>query len=150
MTNLPTVTPTIAVAPAQGAQGHATRGGHHHAYMACRRFEASETIKLVSHVNPWRPGTSGHEFYVAALQGGKSATIGAAIELAAKIGLKPRQAIDHLRWLYTWGGSYLEVSGKLYAAPEASTQKPLVSTKAFEKGEAKRAKADAKAKPVKA
>ena len=118
---------TTPVAPAMGPQGSSTPGGHYVAYRNQSKFDLGASLKLVSTVNPWRPNTPGHAFYVGVLSQGP-ATVGAAIELAKSS--KPRsfkasEVQAHLRWLYTWGGAYLEVNGKLFAAPPATATAPV-------------------------
>lgn len=119
-----TSTPTIAVAPTMGEQGSRKTGGHYNAYRATPVFAPTATLRLVSAVNPWRPMSPGHAFYTAVLAN-NPATVSDAIALGAKAGLKAREVQNHLRWLYTWGGAYLEVDGKLFAAPA-----PVVAPKA--------------------
>jgi hypothetical protein len=134
-------TPNTPVAPVVGKVGSSVKGGHIEAYRAQAKFLPSDTLRVIPGTNnPWRPGTPGHAFYTAVLANGP-ATVGAAIEMAAKS--KPSfRAVDvqgHLRWLYTWGGAYLEVNGKLY-----SSEAPAAPAKAPAKGKVP-AKAPAKA-----
>ena len=115
-----TVTPTtIAVAPAMGKVGKATAGGHVTAWRLQPAFAPTSTIKLVSTVNPWRANTPGHKFYVAVLAK-NPATVQAALTLGATAGFNAAECQKHLRWLFTWGGAYLQVNGKLYSAPVAT------------------------------
>lgn len=103
---------TVAVAPAHPeGQGKANAGGHVKAWRNQPSFAVTAKLSLVSPVNPWRPGTPGHKFWPV-LQEAK--TVQQAIDNAAKIGLTARQVQGHLRWLYTWGGAYLQVDGALY------------------------------------
>ena len=129
----------IAVAPRQGTTGKSVKtGGHHLAFVGCASFDPKATLKLVSPNNPWRPGTLGDQFYNAVLSKAP-ATVAAAIELGAKaktpsypggIPAKGQNGVmAHLRWLYTWGGAYLEVGGKLYAPAPVAPKAPKASTK---------------------
>lgn len=109
---------TIAIAPAHPAGvGKASPGGHVKAWRAQPAFNPAHSIKLVSTVNPWQHGKPGWHFYTQCLANGQSTTIAQAIQLGGqKLGLRPQQVQKHLAWLYTWGGAYLEVNGKLYPA----------------------------------
>lgn len=110
-----------AVAPTVGQVGHKSQhGGHYAAFKACGSFALSDTLAIVAGTNnPWRPGTPGSAFYAAVLA--KSpATVQAAVVLGqSALGLKPAQVQAHLRWLFTWGGAYLQVNGKLHSASVA-------------------------------
>lgn len=111
------VTANTPVAPVNGAQGKATPGGHVTAWRAQAKagFNPTHSLKLLSTTNPWRPNTPGHTFWVKALAVSPApATVGAALDLAKKAGIKG--AAGHLAWLYTWGGAYVSVNGKTYPA----------------------------------
>lgn len=114
---MPTIT-TTPVAPTVGQQGQKTHGGHYTAYRAQPAFAPTASLELISGNNPWRPYTPGHNFYVQVLAK-TPATIGAALELAKGAGIKANDAQKHLRWLYTWGGSYIRVDGQVYSPPQA-------------------------------
>jgi hypothetical protein len=109
---------TTPVAPTMGAQGKSTPGGHYSAYRAQPRFAVEATMRLISGTNPWRPNTPGHRFYTAVLAK-NPATVAAAIALGKDAGFKAREVQDHLRWVYTWGGSYVEIGGKVFSPPVA-------------------------------
>jgi len=119
----PTTT-TIAIAPAHPmGQGSQTKGGHHNAWRAQPKFQPSDKLSLVSTVNPWRPNSLGWSFYNAVLAP-CPATVSDALAVGKAKGYPARVVQGHLRWLYTWGGSYLAVNGSTYAAPAA----PVVAT----------------------
>lgn len=113
---------TTPVAPAMGEQGTSTPGGHYVAYRNQPKFDLGASLKLISQVNPWRPGTPGHRFYTMVLTK-NPATVGAAVKLAEG-SFKASEVQAHLRWLYTWGGAYIEIGGKLFAAPPAQPKAP--------------------------
>lgn len=133
---------TTPVAPSHPAgQGSSTPGGHYVAYKAQPKFDLESSIKLVSSVNPWRPGTPGHVFYSKVLAQNPG-SVAKAVALGETAGFKAREVQNHLRWLFTWGGSYVEIGGKLYAAPAQSSEvvaKPV-------KAPVSKAKAPVKAK----
>jgi hypothetical protein len=130
-----TIISNTPVAPVVGAQGSSTPGGHYVAYKAQGRFDLSASLKLVSSTNPWRPNTPGFRFYQAVLAKAP-ATVGAAVTLGVASGFKAREVQNHLRWLYTWGGSYVEIGGKLFAAPVAPVQAPVAKAPAKSKAKA--------------
>lgn len=132
------------VAPVVGVQGHKSQhGGHYLAYKGQPAFALDSTLAIVQGTNnPWRPGTPGHSFYEAVLTK-KPATVKAALELAnSALGLKPAQAQAHLRWLYTWGGAYLQVNGALYGAqaPVVVAQEPKAEEPKAKAPKARKAK----------
>jgi hypothetical protein len=100
-------------------QGHATKGGHYVAFKAQGNFAPEATFEVISAVNPWRPNTPGHRFY-AAILASKSATVGDVLSVGKEAGFKASDIQGHLRWLFTWGGSYIRVAGNVYAAPAVS------------------------------
>jgi hypothetical protein len=119
------------VAPVVGSVGSSSKGGHILAYRAQAKFLLTDTLRIVpGSNNPWRPNTPGYLFYSQVLANAP-ATVGAAIEMGAKS--KPAfRAVDvqgHLRWLYTWGGAYLEVNGKLHSAPATTARKAPAKAK---------------------
>lgn len=124
-------TANTPVAPVVGVQGKATPGGHVLAYKAQPAFGATATLQLVAGTNnPWRPGTPGHAFYVQVLAGlAPGATVAQCIAAAATAKVpgatKAGQVQGHLRWLYTWGGAYLAIDGKLYGG--AAYNLPVLS-----------------------
>jgi hypothetical protein len=120
-----TQTQNTPVAPTVGAQGSRKPGGHYQAYKAQPAFAPTATLRLISGSNPWRPNCPGYDFYVQVLSQ-SPATVQAAIDMAAKA-KTPQKAAEvqkHLRWLYTWGGSYLEVDGKLANLPAPAPRAP--------------------------
>jgi hypothetical protein len=117
------------VAPVVGSQGSSTPGGHYVAYRAQGAFALDASLKLISGSNPWRPNTPGFRFYTAVLA--KSpATVGAAVTLGKDAGFKPREVQNHLRWLYTWGGSYVEIGGKVFSPPVGTAPAPVAKAPA--------------------
>lgn len=137
-----TTTPvaTTPVAPVQGQQGQVLRhGGHIVAYKAQPKFDSAATLELISGTNPWRPSTPGSDFWVKVLAKLPTpATVSDALALGAKAGLKPVAVQGHLRWLYTWGGSYIRVAGNVYSPPVASPVAPVAApVKAPTKAKAK-------------
>jgi hypothetical protein len=127
------ITVNTPVAPVQGVQGSSTPGGHYIAFRACAPFQAASTFALVSSVNPWRPATPGHKLWVQVLSQNPG-TIGNVLAMAQeRLGFKPRETQGHLRWLHTWGGSYMVVDGQRYAAVATPFDKaefpPLPNTK---------------------
>jgi hypothetical protein len=114
-----TIISNTPVAPVVGAQGSSTPGGHYVAYKAQGRFDLSASLKLVSSTNPWRPNTPGFRFYQAVLAKAP-ATVGAAVTLGVASGFKAREVQNHLRWLYTWGGSYIRIAGQVFVPPVAA------------------------------
>ena len=98
----------IAIAPAH------PEGEHNEAYKKCPSFPLNVKIRLTCKINPWRRHSPGRRFFDEVLIAKQPATVGQAIEYAVDIGYTARQAMNHLRWLFTWGGAYLRVNGKLY------------------------------------
>jgi hypothetical protein len=115
---------TTAVAPTVGQQGTKIHGGHVDAYRACPPFAPTASLELISGSNPWRPTSPGHSFYTQVLAH-KPATIGKALELGAKAGFKVGEVQGHLRWLFTWGGSYIKVDGKVFSEPKSDAPKAV-------------------------
>lgn len=116
---------TTPVAPAQGEQGvRLSHGGHIQAYKAQASFAPTATLELISGTNPWRRNTLGHDFYVKVL-GNAPKTVADALAIGAKAGLKARDVQGHLRWLYTWGGSYIRIAGNVYSPPVAPVSEPV-------------------------
>jgi hypothetical protein len=118
-------TTNIPVAPAMGVQGSKSHGGHYLAYRQCPKFDLAASLKLISQVNPWQPQSPGFRFWTEVLAK-NPATVGAAIKAAEGM-FKAAEVQNHLRWLYTWGGAYLEVGGKLFAAPPVAPKAPKVA-----------------------
>lgn len=119
------------VAPTVGAQGTSTPGGHYVQYKAQSAFAPTATIELISGSNPWRPNTPGFFLWVQVLSQSGCNTVAKAIELAAKA-KNPQKASEvqkHLRWLYTWGGSYLRVNGAVFVPPPAAPKAPAKARK---------------------
>jgi hypothetical protein len=108
------------VAPVVGQQGKKSQhGGHYLAYKNQPAFAPTATLSIVAGTNnPWRPNTPGFDFYSTVLAKSPK-TVAEAIAMGAKAGLKAGQVQAHLRWLFTWGGAYLSVDGKLYSASQA-------------------------------
>jgi hypothetical protein len=92
-------------------------GAHIAAWKAQPKFVLEATLRPINTINPWRPNTSGHRFYTKVLSQ-NPATVGDAMALGTKAGFSAHKIQEHLRWLYTWGGSYIEIAGQVYAKPE--------------------------------
>jgi hypothetical protein len=133
---------TTAVAPTVGQQGTKTHGGHYNAYRACPPFAPTATLELISGSNPWRPATPGHSFYTQVLAQ-KPATIGKALELGAKAGFKVGEVQGHLRWLYTWGGSYIKIGGQVFSPVAPTPVAPMAPKVATPKAVSPKAKKSA-------
>jgi hypothetical protein len=96
------------------------------AYKAQAAFAPTATLELISGSNPWRPNTPGYFLWVQVLSQSGCRTVANAIELAAKA-RNPQKASEiqkHLRWLYTWGGSYLRVNGAVFVPPPSAPKAP--------------------------
>jgi hypothetical protein len=117
MVNTVTNTP-VAPSHPEG-QGTSTKGGHYVAFKAQGNFAPEATFERISATNPWRPNTPGFRFYAAVLAGTPS-TVADVLALGKEAGFKASDVQGHLRWLFTWGGSYIRVAGKVYAAPAGS------------------------------
>jgi hypothetical protein len=117
----------VAIAPAMGTQGKATKGGHHQA--ACTKASKATLRALLvptatlaltnATVCPWRPGSDGHVLFtkvlVPLMSNGQVTTVAVVLAKAAALNHAWRYpAVNHLMWLYTWGGSHLQVNGSLY------------------------------------
>lgn len=99
----------IAVAPAH------PEGEHTEAYRKCPPFPLSAKIRMTSRTNPWRKASPGRKFHDEVLMGRNPKTVGEAIRYGEECGFKPRETMNHLRWLFTWGGGYIKIGGKQYA-----------------------------------
>lgn len=86
---------------------------HHHACVTCPDFPHGASLRFLRGDNPWGIGSPGREFY-AVLLNKQPATIGEALDFAAIAGWKAKEAMKHLRWLYTWG-DYIAIDGKQWA-----------------------------------
>lgn len=85
---------------------------HKIAWRKCRYFEMHEPVRLISSHNPWRP--TGFAFNMwAVLKARPVTTIGQILKDAEAIGYYRAAAMQHLKWLYTWG-DFLEISGQRY------------------------------------
>jgi hypothetical protein len=103
------------------------RGEHLRAYNECKPFPETAKLSLISAVNPWRPGSAGGKFHavLTAVCANGATTVQSVIEAGKVAGFEANEAMDHIRWLYTWGGGYLSVDGLVYPAmPEQVDQKP--------------------------
>jgi hypothetical protein len=104
---------------------------HWDAFQAQAAFAASDKLKLVSNLNPWRAAAA-HRFYTLVLAKAP-ATVGEALASAAKQGIKATEAQRHLRWLFTWPaaqqGPYLSVNGLVWQ-PKAPAKAPRAARKA--------------------
>jgi hypothetical protein len=120
-----TVQASTPVAPVVGTQGTSTPGGHYVAYKAQPIFAPTATLELISGTNPWRHNTPGFDFYTMVLAQ-KPATVQKAIELgaASKRKFTGPEVQNHLRWLYTWGGSYIRIGGKVFSPPPGAVRAP--------------------------
>ena len=102
----------IPVAP---SMGHIT---HVDAFKGQPDFGLNEVTRLVSGSNPWRNGSRAWPIFELVLRRNPVSTVGRLLELIWEhCRIPDEEAMTHLRWLYTWGGSYLEVGGRLYAPP---------------------------------
>lgn len=120
----PTVTVSIPVAPKMGDQGTSTPGGHVTAWRAQPNFPLSASFRLISATNPWRAKRSAVFFDKVLAANPAPTTIGQVLAAAEKLGYKPGESQRHLRWLYTWGGSYIEVGGKVFTPPTVAAPAP--------------------------
>jgi hypothetical protein len=126
----PQTHPSTPVAPVVGQQGTSTPGGHYVAYKSQPVFSPEATLELISGTNPWRPNTPGFDFYTMVLAQ-KPATVQKAIELGANSKRKftGPEVQNHLRWLYTWGGSYVRIGGKVFSPPPGAVRAPKAPAK---------------------
>jgi hypothetical protein len=110
-------TSVTAVAPAHPVGvGSSKKGGHVVAFRAQKAFPLDATLELISSTNPWRPNTPGNTFFEKVLRANPK-TVQAAVDLGKAISISEPDVQGHLRWLFTWGGSYIKVAGQLYSAP---------------------------------
>jgi len=93
------------------------KSAHHNWYVGVGSFPKTATLEFGGGpnnvpANPWHENAEGHTFYIKVL-GQQPKTVQAAIDLGNSVlGLKPRQVINHLRWLYTWHPhTFLKVDG---------------------------------------
>jgi hypothetical protein len=134
------VTVSTPVAPRMGDQGSSTPGGHVQAWRAQKNFDPAASFELISATNPWRAKRSAIFFDKVLAATPAPTTIGQVLANAEKLGFKAGECQRHLRWLYTWGGSYIRIGGQVFTPPPAGAA-PAVATP-----KASRAKAPAKAK----
>jgi hypothetical protein len=131
--------PTASAHPL--GQGSSTPGGHYVAYRAQpTKYPLDATLKVLSDINRWRPGTPGDRFYAAVISK-RPATIGAAVELGKAAGFKVQEVQNHLRWQFTWGDQ-LEIAGVGYSV-EAKAAPAAAPAKVPAKAKASKAKASA-------
>jgi hypothetical protein len=59
----------------------------------------------------------GWKFYELVLRPNPESTVGGLLEIGRQNAIGYAESMEHLRWLFTWGGSYIEINGKLYSPP---------------------------------
>lgn len=91
-----------------------------------KNFDLSDSVRVISTHNPWRPNALGWNLFEQVLRVKASTTIGQIIEDAEAIGYDRFDTMRHLRWLYTWG-DFIEINGKRYF-PEVE-EEPVVEVK---------------------
>jgi hypothetical protein len=95
-------------------------------------FSLEASLELISGSNPWRPGTPGSNFWSQVLSK-NPATVAAAVAMGKDAGFKAREVQNHLRWLYTWGGSYVRIGGAVFVPPvqpeKPKAEKPKAKSK---------------------
>lgn len=124
------VTVSTPVAPRMGTQGSSTPGGHVQAWRAQKNFALEASFELISATNPWRAKRSAIFFDRVLAATPAPTTIGQVLANAEKLGFKPGESQRHLRWLYTWGGSYIKVGGQVFTPPSVSAPAPKATPKA--------------------
>jgi hypothetical protein len=90
-----------------------THVGHWKRCLREMQLTSNTSLRVISAYNPWRAGSPGDRFWREVLTK-RPATFGEAMALG-KACSKPftaKQAKEHLLWLYTWGGFYIEIDGK--------------------------------------
>ena len=113
----------IAVAPSATVAGiEPELDAHRKAFRVQEDFPLDATTKMVSGTNPWRPRGLGWVFYETVLRHYPISTVGEILKIGMANGIDRFLAMQHLRWLFTWGGSYIEIGGRLYAPPPEGTE----------------------------
>jgi hypothetical protein len=108
--------PTISVAPmATVVDQPLTMDAHRKAWRRQPDFPTTDVVKLVSGTNPWRHHSLGWKFYELVLRHHPEATVAELIEWSKPHVIGAMEVQEHLRWLFTWGGSYVAINGELYS-----------------------------------
>lgn len=89
---------------------------HKKAWRRCQDFPIDATIKLISSHNPWRPGSYSWPIFDL-LRKKPMATIEEILNDCQEIGYPRSQAMESLKWLYTWG-DFIEINGQRYFAKQ--------------------------------
>lgn len=113
---------TISVAPQAHMAGRPLElDAHRKAFRIQPDFPLDASVKLVSGTNPWRYQGLGWHFYEKVLRPTfnrvDTSTVGELLRLGRPHGIGDAEGMEHLRWLFTWGGSYVEIDGHLYSDP---------------------------------
>ena len=112
------VNPTIAIAPSATVVGRPVElDMHRKMFKVQPDFPGEARVRLVSGTNPWRPNSLGWRFYELVLRHHPESTVGELCRLGIPHLIAQEEAMEHLRWLFTWGGSYVEIGGRLFAPP---------------------------------
>ena len=128
------VNPTIAIAPSATFVGRPVElDMHRKAFRIQPDFAMDATYKLVSGTNPWRPYGLGWNFWEKVLRHHPEGVVGELLKLGRPHGIGDMEGMEHLRWLFTWGGSYIEINGQLYAPPPVLAEAPKRSKKKLAK-----------------
>jgi hypothetical protein len=116
----------IAVAPAVNLPENAIiRDAHRKYFRRQPDFPTDATVKLLTGVNPWRAYGLGWNFYEKVLRHHPESTVGELLTWGRKANIGEMETMEHLRWLFTWGGSYVEIGGRLFSPPpEKELDKP--------------------------
>jgi hypothetical protein len=108
--------PTISVAPQAHVTGRPfTLDMHRKIFRIQPDFPLNASVRLVSGTNPWRYQSLGWKFYELVLRGHPESTVGELCKFGRPHGIGDMETMEHLRWLFTWGGSYVEIAGRLYS-----------------------------------
>jgi hypothetical protein len=114
--------PTISVAPQAHVAGKPLElDAHRKAFRIQPDFALDATVKLASGTNPFRHRSLGWQWYESVLRPTfdrvEVITVGELLRLGRPHGIGDVEGMEHLRWLFTWGGSYVEIGGHLYSDP---------------------------------
>jgi hypothetical protein len=115
---------TIPISPSSGSPV-----AHVRAWKSQEDFAWESTIRLVSGTNPWRPNSLGWPLFEYVLRVNPASTVGEILQIATGYGFGYDDTMRHLRWLYTWGGAYIEIDGRLYNPPPAGSELPVRARK---------------------
>lgn len=112
----------IAVSPQAHVPGKPiTLDAHRKAFRVQPDFPTDALVKLHSWTNPWRYQGMGWHFYELVLRPAFTKkdtwTVGELLQMGIPHSIGPDEGMEHLRWLFTWGGSYVEIAGSLYTPP---------------------------------